>query len=787
MCRPPSAQASPPAGASDRIAVVLPPASCSGRQLHEPSPRGARDTGMRLAALPDEEEYKPTREEYRRAIERSGASETQKRKLLAPRKKGRKMDVRKSTVPDPTLWDKKGGVTPQTSWRRDLMKRLTYTQFWQLIKERQIDKAQYTADKRSILVTTKDTAPGGRRTEKVGLPYDPELYDHMMEHGVHIADTPVNRYTVILAAFIRLFFPIWFAYLLIRVAFRIGVKKRDRIFGGAHLELIGKGKARTTFNDIAGIDQVKGEIQEVVEFLRNPRRFLNLGARSPAGILLVGPPGTGKTLLAKAIAGEANVPFFSAAGTEFMEVFVGVGAARVRDMFQKARKRAPCILFIDEFDGIGQQRSYSAMGNDESVQTINQLLTEMDGFDDNTGVVVMAATNRPAALDSALTRPGRFDRVIHLPLPNLEGRVEILQVHARGKKLAEGIDFKRVARATAGSTGAELMNVMNTAGMVAVRRGAKVITEDDIFQALENIQQEKLGAAGSGGSGRLYDDDIVPPVMRKGIAVYEAARALMGLITPHYDEISKVSVCPGGVPTGYTYFIPQEELLESRVMTRGYMEARMVVSLAGRCAERMVLGESRVSTAGARDLDAANNVAREMVYRCGFSRRLGPVALMGSDQRFLHDARTRGVSNISTELARIALADVRDLVEGAEAKAYYGLVINYRALEALIDRLLVKETLTGNEVREIAQEAGLKPFPDPYVEGFKFDDEGQVVYPGMQVQADELMPEGAPPVPRHVRRDRGGEEKEMLSRAHPRNPYRVRVDLVDNMLPELKV
>ncbi|CAD7697731.1 unnamed protein product [Ostreobium quekettii] len=252
---------------------------------------------------------------------------------------------------------------------------------------------------------------------------------------------------------------------------RLGERKpgQDQIFGGANLDMMEAKKMQLTFKDIAGIDEVKEEIKEIVSFLKNPARFTELGARSPAGILLVGPPGTGKTLLAKAIAGQAEVPFFSTAGTEFMEMYVGVGAARVRDMFQKARKAAPCILFIDEFDGVGKQRSQSA-GNDESVHTINQLLTEMDGFEDNTGVVVIAATNRPGSLDTALTRPGRFDRIIHLPLPNLAGRIEILKVHARGKKLEEGLEFSKVARATAGYTGADLMNLMNQSAIVAVRQ-----------------------------------------------------------------------------------------------------------------------------------------------------------------------------------------------------------------------------------------------------------------------------------------------------------------------------
>ncbi|BDA40994.1 ATP-dependent zinc metalloprotease FTSH, chloroplastic [Coccomyxa sp. Obi] len=745
-----------------------------------------RDTGIQLAAADTStDRWTEYQNEKRRAMEKY-ATEKQKRRIFAPKKKGKKVDVTESLVQDPAAWDNVK-VQPQTAWRVDRMKNMTYTQFWQLVKERRVDKVKYTSDKRSVWVTTNEKAPGGVRTEKVGLPYDPDLFDHMVEHGVHIEAEPLNQFDKVIMSFIRLFFPIWFAYLMIMVAFRIGVKKkRDRIFGGAKLDLISKSDKQLTFKDIEGIDQVKAEIRELVEFLKNPKRFIELGARSPAGVLLVGAPGTGKTLLAKAIAGEAGVPFFSAAGTEFMEVFVGVGASRVRDMFQKARKAAPCILFIDEFDGIGQQRSSTAMGNDESVQTINQLLTEMDGFEDNSGVIVMAATNRPAALDTALTRPGRFDRIIHLPLPNLQGRIGILKVHSRNKKIEEDLDYHKVARATAGFTGAELMNLMNTAAVVAVRRGAKIITEADVFQALENIHREKMGR---GSTASQYDEDIVPPVLRKTIAVYEAGRVLLGYITPGYDEISQVSVCPGGVPTGYTYFIPQEEHLESRVVTRGYMEARMVVGIAGRCAERLVLGEANITTAGGGDLDNVNNIAREMVYRCGFSKRLGPVALMDTEEVFIGKGRTRAVANIGTELAAIALTDIEELVEGAEAKAFYGLAVNYKPLQALVERLLVKETLSGKEVAETLEDAGVVKFPDAFVEGFAWGPNGGLVYPGMPEEAASTGDKAQwPTSPASGNGTSNGATNGAMPdyMRNPLNPYRVRVDLPDLLCEELR-
>ena len=668
------------------------------------------------------------------ALSRFASEKIQRQLKRATRvSKGGKLvrDPTASRVPSPDSVPKNDEIemmAMQSAWRPDKLKDMTYTQFWNLVTEGRVEKVRYTMDRRSVIVTTKENAPGGVRTEKVGLPFDPDLFDHLVEHGVYIESPDFNPALPVVHSVMRLVFPVWFSFLLVKFAFRLGrKKKRDKIFGGARLETMSSKDAIITFDDIAGIDQVKSEIVEVVHFLRDPQRFLKLGARSPAGVLLVGPPGTGKTLLAKAIAGEAGVPFFSVAGTEFMEMFVGVGASRVRDMFQKARENAPCILFIDEFDGLGKARQYGGGGNDESVHTINQLLTELDGFEDNTGVVVMAATNRPAALDEALTRPGRFDRIVHLPLPNMEGRVGILQVHARDKKISPDFDFYRLARATAGFTGAELMNLMNQAAIVAARQRQPSIGNDEAFEALEKIHRDKMGG---GDKATMFDQDVVPPRMRRTIAIYEAAKALIGYISPNFDEIQRVSVCPGGLATGYTYFLPSEERLESRVTTRGFMESRMVVALAGRCAERLVLGDANVSTAGSGDLELANNVAREMVYRCGFGRRTGPVALMDNEEVYLNRQRTRRVADISTEMAKIAFSDVNDLIEAAEAKAYWGLAVNFNALKELASCLEKQETLTGEEVSELLENHDVAKFSDAYVDGFSWDSDGSLVWPG---------------------------------------------------------
>lgn len=423
-------------------------------------------------------------------------------------------------------------------------------------------------------------------------------------------------------------------------------------------------------------------------------------------------------------------------------------------------------MFIDEFDGLGKARQYGGAGNDESVHTINQLLTEMDGFEDNTGVVVMAATNRPAALDQALTRPGRFDRIVHLPLPNLDGRIGILQVHSRDKKTDPEIDYQKVARATAGFTGAELMNLMNQAAILSARQDRPFIGESEIFEALEKIHRDKL----SGGTQVNFEQDVIPKSMQQTIALYEAARALIGYITPGYDEIQRVSVCPGGLATGYTYFLPQEERLESRILTRGYMEAKMVVAMAGRCAEKLVLGDANLSTAGAADLELTNNVAREMVFRCGFGRRTGPVALMDNEEVYLNRSRSRKVADISTEMAKIAYKDVTELVEAAEAKAFYGLAANYECLAALADKLLAVESMTGAELAEMLESKGVKKFQAPYVDGFTWGPDGKLIWPGgPEPAAADANGNGSSSA--------NGNGSKAPAWWSPKNPYSVRTDV----------
>ncbi|KAG4146828.1 hypothetical protein ERO13_D05G183400v2 [Gossypium hirsutum] len=425
-----------------------------------------------------------------------------------------------------------------------------------------------------------------------------------------------------------------------------------------------------TFADVAGAGQAKLELQEVVDFLKNPDKYTALGAKIPKGCLLVGPPGTGKTPLARSVAGEAGVPFFSCAASEFVELFVGVGTSRVRDLFEKAKSKAPWIVFIDEIDAVGRQRGAGlGGGNDEREQTINQLLTEMDGFSGNSGVIVLAATNRPDVLDAALLRPGRFDRQVTVDRPDVAGRVKILQVHSRGKALAKDVDFEKIARRTPGFTGADLQNLMNEAAILAARRDLKEISKDEISDALERI------IAGP------EKKNVVVSVRRRNwlpIMVFdflyalkftEAGHALVGALIPEYDPVAKISIIPRGQAGGLTFFAPSEERLESGLYSRSYLENQMAVALGGRIAEEVIFGEENVTTGASNDFMQVSRVARHMVERFGFSKKIGRVAIGGPGGNPFLGQQMSSQKDYSMATADVVDVEVRDLVETAYSRA----------------------------------------------------------------------------------------------------------------------
>ncbi|MFM7675929.1 MAG: ATP-dependent zinc metalloprotease FtsH [Synechococcus sp.] len=471
------------------------------------------------------------------------------------------------------------------------------------------------------------------------------------------------------------------------------VANRAMGFGRSQPRLQPEGTVTVRFEDVAGIGEAKEELQEVVSFLQAPERFTSLGARIPRGVLLVGPPGTGKTLLARAIAGEAGVPFFSMAASEFVELFVGVGASRVRDLFRKAKAKAPCIIFIDEIDAVGRQRGAGiGGGNDEREQTLNQLLTEMDGFEENSGVILLAATNRPDVLDAALMRPGRFDRRITVDLPDRRGREEILAVHARSRPLAPEVNLAVWASRTPGFSGADLANLINEAAILTARRQQNLLDDAALSDALERIT---LG---------LSVAPLQDGAKKRLIAYHEVGHALITTLVPHADRLDKVTLLPraGGVG-GFARTMPDEEILDSGLITRAYLQARLVVALGGRAAELVVFGPSEVTQGAAGDLQLVSRICREMVTRYGFSS-LGPVALEGDGAEvFLGRDLIHTRPGYADRTGRAIDERVRRLAQEALDQAVALLAPRRALLDDLVERLVEEETLQGDEFRRLVE------------------------------------------------------------------------------------
>jgi len=473
------------------------------------------------------------------------------------------------------------------------------------------------------------------------------------------------------------------------------VANRAMGFGSSKPRLQAEGSVAVRFEDVAGIAEAKEELAEVVTFLKSPERFTSVGAKIPKGVLLVGPPGTGKTLLAKAIAGEAGVPFFSMAASEFVEMFVGVGASRVRDLFRKAKAKAPCIIFIDEIDAVGRQRGAGiGGGNDEREQTLNQLLTEMDGFEDNSGVILLAATNRADVLDTALMRPGRFDRRITVDLPDRRGREEILAVHARTRPLADAVSLADWASRTPGFSGADLSNLLNEAAILTARRHQSAIDDDALGGALERIT---MGLAAK----PLQDS-----AKKRLIAYHEVGHALLTTLVPHADKLDKVTLLPraGGVG-GFARTMPDEEILDSGLISKAYLRARMVVAMGGRAAELVVFGPAEVTQGASSDLELVSRISREMVTRYGFSS-LGPVALDGDGAEvFLGRDWLRSEPHYSRQTGDRIDQQVRELAQAALDTAVALLRPRRELMDRLVERLIVEETIEGEPFRTMVEKA----------------------------------------------------------------------------------
>jgi cell division protease FtsH len=570
-----------------------------------------------------------------------------------------------------------------------------YSQFIQEVEGKRVDKINISSDRSKALVTAQD----GNKV-LVNLPNDPELINILTKNNVDISVLPQSDEGFWVKALSSLFFPI---LLLVGLFFLV---RRAQNGPGNQAMNFGKSKARVqmepqtqvTFGDVAGIEQAKLELAEVVDFLKNADRFTAVGAKIPKGVLLVGPPGTGKTLLAKAVAGEAGVPFFSISGSEFVEMFVGVGASRVRDLFEQAKTNAPCIVFIDEIDAVGRQRGAGlGGGNDEREQTLNQLLTEMDGFEGNTGIILIAATNRPDVLDAALLRPGRFDRQVVVDRPDFGGRLEILNVHARGKTLSKDVDLEKIARRTPGFTGADLANLLNEAAILAARRNLTEVSMDEVNDAIDRVL-----------AGPEKKDRVMSEKRKTLVAYHEAGHALVGALMPDYDPVQKISIIPRGRAGGLTWFTPSEDRMDSGLYSRSYLQNQMAVALGGRIAEEIVFGEEEVTTGASNDLQQVARVARQMVTRFGMSDRLGPVALGRQQGNMFMGRDIMAERDFSEETAATIDDEVRLLVEQAYRRAKDVLVGNRHVLNALADMLVEKETVDSDELQNLLANSDVK-------------------------------------------------------------------------------
>ncbi|HEY8346023.1 MAG TPA: ATP-dependent zinc metalloprotease FtsH [Symbiobacteriaceae bacterium] len=477
-----------------------------------------------------------------------------------------------------------------------------------------------------------------------------------------------------------------------------GSGNRVMQFGRSRARLVTDDRKRVTFDDVAGIDEVKEELVEIVDFLKHPKRYLELGARIPKGILLYGSPGTGKTLLAKAVAGEAGVPFFSISGSDFVEMFVGVGASRVRDLFEQAKKNAPCIVFIDEIDAVGRMRGAGyGGGHDEREQTLNQLLVEMDGFSPNEGIIIMAATNRPDVLDPALLRPGRFDRQIVIDRPDLKGRVAIFKVHARGKPLAPDVDLEILAKRTPGFTGADIANLMNEAALLAARRRKKQIDMQDLEDAIDRVL--------AGGPEKR--SRIISEKEKRVTAWHEAGHAIVGHMLAHMDPIHKITIIPRGRAMGYTMFLPVEDRYN---VSKSEILDRMAMALGGRAAEEITFGEI---TSGAHDdIERTTNMARRMVTEWGMSEKLGPLTFGTKQEEVFLGRDIARQRNYSEDVAALIDEEVRRFVHEAYERAKNILLTHREALDKLAETLLQKETLEGKELEDLLAQL-LPPRPEP--------------------------------------------------------------------------
>ncbi|HAT4315812.1 TPA: ATP-dependent metallopeptidase FtsH/Yme1/Tma family protein [Clostridium perfringens] len=564
---------------------------------------------------------------------------------------------------------------------------ISYTEFKEAYVENKIETMTIKEDKMSVDGVFKD---GKRFTSYVSN----KMLDNLLQEtqGVEtvIKYTPPNNMGIWISFLptILIIGVIFFGlFMFTQQAQNSGGNRGVMNFGKSKAKMANLDGKKVTFKDVAGADEEKGELEEIVDFLKQPKRYIEMGARIPKGVLLVGPPGTGKTLLAKAIAGEAGVPFFSISGSDFVEMFVGVGASRVRDLFEQAKKNAPCIIFIDEIDAVGRQRGAGlGGGHDEREQTLNQLLVEMDGFGVNEGIIMIAATNRPDILDPALLRPGRFDRRILVGAPDVKGREEVLKVHTRNKHLSEDVDLKVLAKMTPGFSGADLENLTNEAALLAVRGGKSSIDMEDIEEAITRV------IAGPEKKSR-----VVSEYDRRITAVHESGHAVVSNVLEYADPVHEISIIQRGMAAGYTMNLPEEDRTHT---SKKQLKDKMVELLGGRVAEKLVIGD--ISAGAKNDIDRASHIARSMVMEYGMSDVIGPISFGNSDGGEVFLGRDIGKSsNISEETSAKIDEEIKKLIDEAYNRAESILKENINKLNAVTDVLLQKEKIDGDEFREI--------------------------------------------------------------------------------------
>jgi len=566
------------------------------------------------------------------------------------------------------------------------VEKISYTEFVKRIEKNEIEEVVITDQ--NVTGTLKD---GGKFQTTIPPFDDPNLPKILIDHNVDVTVKPSSNsgmWWYILSNVGSVVIIIFFWMIMMR-SLSGGGNSQVFNFGKSRARLFLENKPKITFNDVAGLEEVKEELQEEIDFLRNPRKFSALGAKIPKGVLLVGPPGCGKTLLARAVAGEAGVPFFSVSGSEFVEMFVGVGAARVRDLFEQAKKYAPCIIFIDEIDAVGRQRGAGlGGGHDEREQTLNQLLVEMDGFDPNSGIIVIAATNRPDILDPALLRPGRSDRRIVVGFPDVKEREAILKIHTKNKPLGDDINLSVLAKRTAGFTGADLENLVNEAALLAARRGKDRITMEELEESIDRVI-----------AGPQKKSRVVSEKEKRMIAFHETGHAVVADYLPHTDPVHRISIISRGMALGYTLQLPEEEKF---LKTKEELLEEVSVLLGGRASEELFIGEK--TTGAENDLRRATEIVRKMITEFGMSEKLGPLTF-GKKGEFVFLGRDIAAEkNYSDQIAYEIDREIRSIIEKCYERAKKILKENSKAVHKVVDVLLEKETMEGEELKKILEE-----------------------------------------------------------------------------------